>query len=121
MERSFVETQVFMNGWRSSGLTDSDLLSLQQLLLQDPTAGDVIQGTGGLRKLRIKAGGRGKRAGGRLIYKDYPLYGYLVLIFLYRKANKIDLKPQEKKAIAAALNSLETVLERLASGRRSKQ
>ena len=56
MERSFVETQVFMDSWRSSGLTDNDLLSLQQLLLQDPAAGDVMQGTGGLRTLRVKAG-----------------------------------------------------------------
>ena len=44
--------------------------------------------TGGLRKLRVKASSRGERAGGRLVYSDNPLYGYLVLIFLYREANK---------------------------------
>lgn len=52
------------------GLGDSELARLQSLLLMDPEAGDVIQGTGGARKVRIPLEGRGKSGGGRVIYVD---------------------------------------------------
>ena len=43
----------FVKKWRELGLTDENLRELQNILLENPKAGNVIQGTGGLRKIRI--------------------------------------------------------------------
>jgi hypothetical protein len=70
MKRAFVLTPSFERAWAEMGLGDSELARLQSLLLMDPEAGDVIQGTGGARKVRIPLEGRGKSGGGRVIYVD---------------------------------------------------
>lgn len=70
MKRAFVLTPSFERVWAEMGLGDSELARLQSLLLMDPEAGDVIQGTGGARKVRIPLEGRGKSGGGRVIYVD---------------------------------------------------
>jgi len=62
--------------------------------------GDIVPGTGGLRKLRIAASGRGKRGGARVIYylidDDAPIYALAV----YAKNEKADLTAAEKKALS---------------------
>ena len=70
MKRALVLTPSFERAWAEMGLGDSELARLQSLLLMDPEAGDVIQGTGGARKVRIPLEGRGKSGGGRVIYVD---------------------------------------------------
>ena len=52
------------------GLGDDVLPRLEEVLLQNPQLGDVIEGTGGARKMRIALGGRGKSGGARVIYVD---------------------------------------------------
>ena len=54
MNRLFVYTSSFRSCWKAMGLNDSDLVSLEQYLLENPQRGDVIEGTGGARKLRIQ-------------------------------------------------------------------
>lgn len=49
-------------------LSDDELRAVQDVILDNPEAGDLIQGGGGLRKLRAAVGGRGKRGGARVIY-----------------------------------------------------
>ncbi len=70
MTREFVYTRPFLLSWEKMGLDDKDLKQLEIILLRNPLSGDVIQGTGGARKLRIQLEGRGKRGGGRVIYLD---------------------------------------------------
>ena len=48
--------------------SDEELRTLQLELLRNPTKGDVMQGNGGLRKVRMKLPGRGKSGGARVIY-----------------------------------------------------
>lgn len=69
MKATFIELPAFSRV-RAQYLTDADYLSLQNVLMQHPTAGDLIEGTGGLRKLRHADGrrGKGKRGGLRVIY-----------------------------------------------------
>ena len=67
MKRTFIEVPLFTKKWKELGLTDEDLRDLQNILLQNPKSGDVIQGTGGLRKIRIPMKGRGKSGGSRVI------------------------------------------------------
>ena len=77
-------------------------------LAENPLAGEEIPGTGGVRKLRFAASGRGKRGGARVIYfyggERMPVYALLA----YAKSAKTDLSPPERRtirALAAALKS----------------
>ena len=70
MTREFIFTKPFLISWEKMGLDDDDLKQLEEILLENPLKGDVIQGTGGARKLRIHLEGRGKRGGGRVISLD---------------------------------------------------
>ena len=74
---------------------------LIEFLARNPLAGDEIPGTGGVRKLRFAASGRGKRGGARVIYyyadEAMPIYALLA----YAKARKVDLTPNERRAVSA--------------------
>lgn len=63
----FVETLLFTKQL-ADYLLDDEYRELQESLLEKPDAGDIIQGTGGLRKLRWNRGNKGKRSGTRIIY-----------------------------------------------------
>src|SRR3990170_2367773 len=64
---TFVETRLFTKLVQEY-LSDDEYAALQQSLVVNPEAGDVIPGSGGVRKLRWGVGGRGKRGGLRVIY-----------------------------------------------------
>ena len=64
---SFIETQLFSRLVQEY-LTDDEYVKLQGELIQYPYTGKVIRGSGGVRKLRWAAAGRGKRSGYRVIY-----------------------------------------------------
>lgn len=53
-------TKEFDTQWEQLGLYDDDLLELQKFLGEFPEAGDIIVGTGGVRKIRVQARGKGK-------------------------------------------------------------
>ena len=65
MTRRFNYTEPFRRCWKVMGLGDDSLIELETVLLRNPQLGDVIEGTGGARKMRIRLEGRGKRGGGR--------------------------------------------------------
>lgn len=56
------------------GLNDDDLARLQRELLEDPKVGPVMQGTGGVRKMRFAFEDRGKSGSARVIYVDFEVY-----------------------------------------------
>lgn len=99
MTREFVYTEPFRRCWKAMGLSEADLVFLEQALLEDPQMGDVIEGTGGARKMRIKLEGRGKSGGGRVIYLDVFEKEHLYLLFAYPKNVQEDLTSEQKKAI----------------------
>ena len=90
MKRTFIEVPLFTKKWKELGLTDEDLRDLQNILLQNPKSGDVIQGTGGLRKIRIPMKGRGKSGGSRVIYVDIEIKEVIYFINVYTKNEKDD-------------------------------
>ncbi len=82
------------------GLADEDLIVLEEILLENPQKGDVIEGTGGARKLRIRMGdNRGKSGGGRVIYLDVFEKERLYFLFAYPKNVQENLTAEQKKAI----------------------
>lgn len=100
-ERAFVETRTFQSRWADCGLNDTtDLAMLQEELATSPAAGDLMKNTGGLRKYRFKASGRGRRGGCRVIYLDIPASEYIVLITAYIKANTEKLSKAEEAAFS---------------------
>ncbi|MCY3684210.1 MAG: type II toxin-antitoxin system RelE/ParE family toxin [Gemmatimonadetes bacterium] len=64
---NFIETKLFTQLIRKY-LSDEEYAELQKALLLNPEAGSVISGSGGVRKIRWRAQGRGKRSGYRVIY-----------------------------------------------------
>jgi hypothetical protein len=65
-----------------------------------PEAGKLIRETGGLRKLRWGAGGKGKRGGARVIYYFHSKYMPLYLLTVYAKSEKADLAPDERRELS---------------------
>lgn len=108
MTRTFIEVKSFTTKWYDLGLTDDDLRALQNVLLEDPKAGDTISGTGGLRKIRIpmENRGKGKRGGARVLYVDIELKEKIYFVNVYTKDEKDDLTPDEKKAFKAVIKML---------------
>jgi hypothetical protein len=85
-------------------------LALQQTLLIDPEAGDVIPGTGGARKVRVSAKGHGKRGGARVIYVDIVVQEEIYLLAAYAKNEQTDMTANEKKIIRDFIKTLKEVI-----------
>ena len=111
MTRAFIMTQEFDKNWKAMGLTDDDLKALQEELILNPTKGDLMQGTGGLRKLRFAFEGRGKSGSSRVCYVDFAVYEKIYLITAYPKNEKENLSKAERNAIAAVIRQLEDSLK----------
>ena len=77
-------------------------------LAENPMAGDEIPGTGGIRKLRFGALGRGKRGGARVIYfyggERLPIYALLA----YPKSAKTNLSPEERRTVSAIVEAIKS-------------
>lgn len=93
--------------WRQDYLTDEDYRALQNLLLGNPEAGDLIQGSGGLRKVRFedKRRGKGKSGGLRVIYYFWDGGQEFWMFTLYSKGELADLSAAERKAFKALLEN----------------
>lgn len=104
MRATFVELPPFMRH-RDRYLDDLAYRQLQNELMKNPDAGDVIPGTGGLRKLRYgdRIRGKGKRGGLRVIYYWRVAAEQFWLFTLYDKDEAADLTASERKALAALL------------------
>ena len=94
----FIETPVFTADMRKL-LSDEEYSALQEFLVRTPSAGDVIVGTAGLRKIRWTAMGKGKRGGSRVIYFHVVADAQIRMILIYQKGIKDDLSPKEKAVL----------------------
>ena len=106
MNRTFIEVPQFTKKWKELGLSDESLRELQNILLKNPKAGDTIQGTGGLIKIRIPLENTGKLSGGRVLYVDIELKETIYFVNVYTKNEKDDLTEDEKKAFKAVIKFL---------------
>lgn len=93
-----IETPIFTRQLAAT-LDDDEYRRLQQNLTEHPDAGKIIPGSGGLRKLRWSAEGRGKRGGSRLIYYWFTEQGTLLLLFIYPKNVQDDLTPDQLRQL----------------------
>ena len=112
MVREFIMMPEFDRQWINMGLDDGELKQLQEILIKNPKAGKVIQGTNGLRKIRIAFEGHGKRGGGRVAYVDFAGYETIYLITAYPKNVKDNLSKTERNEIAKRIARLEHGLKK---------
>jgi hypothetical protein len=112
MIRLFVYMPVFDSLWKSVGLGDEDQQELENKLLENTSSGAVIPGTGGLRKLRWKIPGKGKRGGVRVLYVDFPVYKQLHFVSLLKKNEKENLTSDDKTIIGKLIKKIEESLSK---------
>jgi hypothetical protein len=108
---SFLHAKKFDADWAGLGLNDEDLARLQNALIADPAAGDVIAGTGGLRKLRFARTGEGKSGSLRVCYALIPEYGLILLMMVYGKSATPNLTPADKRVIKKRLDHIKARLD----------
>src|SRR5215213_8478997 len=80
-------------------LSEEDYSELQWELIDHPESGKIIKGSGGLRKIRWSAKGRGKRGGARVIYYFATGKGEIFMLDIYAKNEKMDLSLFEIKTL----------------------
>ncbi len=80
-------------------LSDEDYSAFQNKIIKSPQAGKVIKGSGGIRKIRWMAKGKGKSGGVRIIYYLAIQKDYIFMLDIYPKNEKEDLSPFELKTL----------------------
>lgn len=96
---------------RASELIGEDgIASLQERLCRLPEFGTVIKGSGGIRKMRLASSGHGKSGGARVIYFYAVSKSRILLLDIYAKNEKSDLRPDELEFLK---KDLSVWLERL--------
>ena len=100
---TFVETKLFTR-LIDEYLSDDEYAALQLSLAINPEAGDVIKGTGGVRKMRWSGSGRGKRGGLRVIYYLRLQNGQIWLLTAYAKNVKDNISASVLKKIKEELD-----------------
>ena len=107
LQRTFIETEIFQKRWKEIGLNENDLLYLQLVLLDNPKKGNMIQRTGGIRKLRfIIDNNKGKSGGARVCYLDFAEYEVTYLITAFSKDEKENLSDNERNILKKLANEL---------------
>ncbi len=88
------------------GVSEAELSALENTIAANPTAGDVIKGLGGARKIRFAFGGKGKSGGGRAIYVTIQVRNVVYLVLAYAKSAQTDLSHAQRKAVLELLEIL---------------
>lgn len=108
MYKEFIILPVFDKQWKAMNLTDDDLRRLENLILENPELGDVMQGTGGLRKLRFSFSDRGKSGSSRVCYINIVRKEKIFLITAYPKNVKDNLSKAERNNIKQLVEILKS-------------
>lgn len=106
MYATLIELPIFSK-YREDYLDDYEYSKLQELLVNNPASGDLIQGTGGLRKLRYgdSSRGKGKRGGLRIIYYWWVNAYQIFLFTIYNKNEMTDLSHDQKRKLKELLEN----------------
>ncbi len=96
---SVVETPQFLRQ-AEDVWTEDERAAFVDFIARNPEAGDVVPATGGVRKIRWRRQGSGKRGGVRVIYFYHSTNAPLFLLMVYAKAVREDVSPDAKRALA---------------------
>ncbi len=93
-----IETKVFTKIINTL-MSDDQYREMQEALTENPEIGDLIQGSGGLRKVRWKLPGGGKRGGARIIYYWAVSDDQIYMLYGYAKNDQADLTKDQLKLL----------------------
>jgi hypothetical protein len=101
-----METPQFEKAAKAAGLSLDERTDIAKAISQNPLAGELMEGTGGARKVRFAAAGRGKRSGHRVITyfggDDVPIF----LLDLYAKGDRVNLSKAERNQLKSLLGGI---------------
>ncbi len=101
---TFSETTIFTRQITEL-LSDEELSALQWVLIANPDRGDLIRGSGGLRKIRCAGSGRGKRGGLRVIYYWHVPGSTILFLLAYPKNEQENLTPAQLKVLKSIIET----------------
>lgn len=99
-----IETEIFTE-LVTELMDDDEYSALQKYMVDNPKIGDVIQGTGGVRKLRWSYDKKGKRGGVRVIYYHADALHQLRMLLVYKKGEADDLTAAQKKTLKKVVDT----------------
>jgi hypothetical protein len=114
--QTIVETPIFVRQAEKL-LSGSEHADLMVYLASNPLAGDEIVGTGGVRKVRFAARGKGKSGGVRVIYYFYDCDVPLYALYIYGKGDQADLTSEQRKAATAFAAAIKAARRAIEQGR----
>lgn len=112
MKREFIYFEIFDKNWRNLDLTDKDLIELENTINNNPDIGKLIQGTGGLRKLRFALPNKGKSGSVRILYIDFISYEKTIFMNVYAKNEKDTISKKEKQMYKTLIDELIKIFKR---------
>jgi hypothetical protein len=102
---TIVETPVFIRQ-AASCMSDAERMAAIDMVASDPECGDLIQGTGGIRKVRFAIGAKGKSGGVRIMYffkgPQIPIF----MLTVFAKSSKANLTPKQRNALAKVAKAI---------------
>jgi hypothetical protein len=108
---SVLETSIFTR--RADALLNRDeRAELITTLASNPTAGDLIPGLGGIRKMRFAAGGQGKRGGFRVIWYVMTDNQPVLALLIYGKNEQVNPTPDQRRAMLAMIEGMKRAAKR---------
>jgi len=109
--QTVVETAEFLA--RSSKLmSDEQRARVVEMLARDPECGEIMRGTGGVRKVRVALPGRGKSGGARVIYYFHGETLPLFALTVFAKNERANLTLAERNAMASVVRAIKQQFER---------
>ena len=110
--QTIIETAAFLSAAKDAGMDEEERGELVAQIARSPAAGDLMQGTGGCRKLRYKKPGTGKSGGYRVITwfggGDIPVF----LLTVFGKNERANLSKAERNALAKLTGQLRDSLRK---------
>jgi hypothetical protein len=100
---------IFVSDWRRLGLDDEDLRALELAVMENPSAGRIIPGAGGLRKMRFApiGWGRGKSGGTRVCYVYFARHDSVFMLAAYSKNEQENITAADKARYRRMIQSIE--------------
>lgn len=109
--QTVVETESYLRAAKNAGMAAEEMTAAVDLVAADPEAGDVMQGTGGVRKARLAGRGKGKSGGYRIVHYygggDIPVF----LLTVFGKGEKANLTQGERNALRQLTATLKESLK----------
>lgn len=106
MKREFVYVPTFEKSWKQLNLSEKDLRVLENIILDKPDIGEVIQSTGGLRKMRFAIDNRGKSHSIRILYIDFSYCEKTYFLFAYPKNELENITDKQKQIFKTMIHIL---------------